>query len=386
MKVAVLGDTHFGAVFGLGKPTEDGSNTRIKDYQKSMDFCIQYCIDNNIDAFVQTGDLFEKRNPSPVDTDAADEAIRKLSAANIPTFIIMGNHDYKRFGGTYTSALLSMPAKHYSNVRILIKPEVISVTNERFERVNLLLMPFRDKRMYSGKTTKENSELYEQEVHSLFEGCNKKYPTIFVGHNFFYEGSYSEYGGSEVLIKPDTFKDFNASFMGHYHAQKDIKKSINCYYTGSMERNNFGEAKQKKYLMVFDSVTNSVEKVEIPVKELEEITLDLSRTEVEDVFQELDQALSGSDISGKIARMRITIPEKMSSIITKTEIEKKMYDLGADFVSKVMVEYKYEKLKRDTSALKESSDYKIFEKFLESQVVLPELKNKILEKAKEIME
>ena len=72
MKVAVLGDTHFGAVFGLGKPTEDGSNTRIKDYQKSMDFCIQYCIDNNIDAFVQTGDLFEKRNPSPVDTDAAD--------------------------------------------------------------------------------------------------------------------------------------------------------------------------------------------------------------------------------------------------------------------------------------------------------------------------
>ena len=193
MKVAVLGDTHFGAIMGLGKPTDDGSNTRIKDYEKSMDFCVQYCIDNKIDAFIQTGDLFEKRNPSPIEIDAADKAIRKLSSANIPTFIIMGNHDYKRFGGTYTSALLSMPAKHYTNVRILIEPDVISVTNSSYERVNLLLMPFRDKRMYEGDTNIEKSVAFENHILKLFETCNSKYPTVFVGHNFFYEGSYSDF-------------------------------------------------------------------------------------------------------------------------------------------------------------------------------------------------
>ena len=139
---------------------------------------------------IQTGDLFEKRNPSPIEIEAADKAIRKLSTSNIPTFIIMGNHDYKRFGGTYTSALLSMPAKHYTNVRILIDPDVISVTNNNYERVNLLLMPFRDKRMYPGDTTAEKSLNFENHISDLFKTCNEKFPTVFVGHNFFYEGSY----------------------------------------------------------------------------------------------------------------------------------------------------------------------------------------------------
>ena len=79
MKIAICGDVHIGAVFGLGKQTEDGSNTRIKDYCKTLDYCIQYCIDNNIDAFIQTGDLFEKRNPTPLEIEEADKAIRKLS-------------------------------------------------------------------------------------------------------------------------------------------------------------------------------------------------------------------------------------------------------------------------------------------------------------------
>ena len=58
MKVAILGDTHIGAVFGLGRPIEGGSNTRIKDYEATMDYAIQHCIDNDIDVFIQTGDLF----------------------------------------------------------------------------------------------------------------------------------------------------------------------------------------------------------------------------------------------------------------------------------------------------------------------------------------
>ena len=386
MKVAILGDTHFGAIMGLGKPTEDGSNTRIKDYEKSMDFCVQYCIENKIDAFVQTGDLFEKRNPSPIEIEAADKAIRKLSSANIPTFIIMGNHDYKRFGGTYTSALLSMPAKHYTNVRILIEPDIISVSNSSYERVNLLLMPFRDKRMYSGDTNIEKSLAFEKHILTLFEGCNKKYPTIFVGHNFFYEGSYSDFGGSELLVNPKTFKDFSASFMGHYHAQKDIDPSINCYYTGSMERTNFGEASHKKYLFVYDTNTMSVNKVEIPCRDLNEISLDLSQSEISEVLKELENSVNEIDVTEKIVRMKISIQQDMNSLIKKGLLEEKLYKKGAYYVSKIHIENKFRKIARDTSALKEETDYKIFQKFLLSQKLPTELCNKISEQAKKIME
>ena len=385
MKVAVLGDTHIGAVFGLGKPIDGGSNTRIKDYEKTMDYAIQYCIDNNVDVFIQTGDLFEKRNPTPTEIEAVDVAIRKLSSSNIATFIIMGNHDYKRFGGTYTSSLLSMPAKHYPNVRILIKPEVVSVSNERYERINLALMPYRDKRMYSGKSTKECSIAFEEEVKGMYKSANNKYQTIFVGHNFYFESSYNDFGGSEILARPSCFEDFDASFMGHYHNFKEINKNSNCFYTGSMERNNFGEAKQDKFMLIYDTSNFGVEKVKLPVKDLQEITVDITESDLSNVSVILDKALTDLEVEGKIVRMKIAIDESMGSLITKGKMEKRLYSLGADYVSKIIVEKKYTKMSRDTSALKEDSDFKMFSKFLESQRINDETRKKIIKIAKDIV-
>lgn len=385
MKVAILGDTHIGAVFGLGKPTECGSNTRIKDYEETLDYAIQYCIDNKIDAFVQTGDLFEKRNPSPVSVEAADKAIRKLSEANIPTFIIMGNHDYKRFGGTYTSSLLSMPAKHYANVRILIDPEVVSVYNERKEKINLALMPYRDKRMYAEKSTEAASLRFEREANKMYEDADNRYQTLFVGHNFFYESSYNEFGGSEILARPASFKNFDATFMGHYHGFKKFNSENLCYYTGSMERNNFGEAKHEKYMLVYDTNTRSVEQVTLPVKDLCEISVDVSNASLEDITDNLDKAFEDVDIENKIVRMRISIDQTMNSLITKNKLEERLYSLGACFVSKIIVENKYKKMSRDTSALKEEDDFKMFSKFLESQKLDDDLTKKILKVAKQIV-
>ena len=110
MKIAICGDVHFGAIFGLGVPNGKGGNTRLDDYERTFNHIVDICIERKIDAFVQTGDLFEKRNPSPIEIGIADRCIRRLSSANIPTFIIMGNHDYKRHAGTYTSSLSSLPA------------------------------------------------------------------------------------------------------------------------------------------------------------------------------------------------------------------------------------------------------------------------------------
>ena len=386
MKVAVCGDVHIGAAKSLGENRPDGTNSRFDDYEATLNFCIDHCIKEGVDVFIQTGDLFEKRNPSPEELNIADRCIKRLSAANISTFIIMGNHDYRRFGGTYTSALSSMPAKDYINVRILLKPEAISVTNRYSERVNLILFPFRDKRMYKGKTTEELSKMCEEEILNMIDSSNTKYPSIFVGHNFFYQGNYNDFGGSEVLINPNTFKKCSASFMGHYHSFKKIKGLDNCFYTGSMERNNYGEKNDDKYLLVYDTNTTVTEKVKLPTRDLHEVEIDVSGMNITDVGKELDSKINTLDLTEKIARLKITIDENMTGFLTKAKLKERLYNQNAYFVSSINVNPVYTKISRNLDPLKEGSDYAIFKKFLDIEFTIDEkLKKKILTAAKDII-
>ena len=53
-------------------------------------------IDNKVDVFIQTGDLFDTRNPSSDLIKIVDSEIKRLSDANISSFMMMGNHDYKK--------------------------------------------------------------------------------------------------------------------------------------------------------------------------------------------------------------------------------------------------------------------------------------------------
>ena len=79
MRVIVCGDSHIGAVFGLGKPKKDGGNTRVDDYEKSLNSIIDYAIDSSADIFVQTGDIFDSRTPSSENMEVVNRAFKKLS-------------------------------------------------------------------------------------------------------------------------------------------------------------------------------------------------------------------------------------------------------------------------------------------------------------------
>ena len=133
MRAVICGDTHIGAVFGLGRPNGKGGNTRVDDYEKTLNSIIDHTIDSGADIFIQTGDLFEHRDPSPQHMKIVDKALKRLSNANIATFVIMGNHDYKRSGSEFTSAISSLAACEYPNVRMLLDPEVVEVCNSKNE-------------------------------------------------------------------------------------------------------------------------------------------------------------------------------------------------------------------------------------------------------------
>jgi DNA repair exonuclease SbcCD nuclease subunit len=191
MKTIICGDTHIGAIFSMGRPNGIGGNTRVDDYEKSLNFVVDYAINNKADIFIQTGDLFEVRNPTTEHIQIADRCIKRLSDANIFTIVIMGNHDYRKTGENFTSALATMQANSYQNVRILLQPEVISYSNKRGDSQSMLLIPYRDKRMYGSGGSKELTDLFNLHIKELSKRIDPDNTSIAVGHNFFFDGNFN---------------------------------------------------------------------------------------------------------------------------------------------------------------------------------------------------
>jgi len=386
MRAIVCGDVHIGAVFGLGRSNGKGGNTRVDDYERSLNYVVDHAIETKAEIFIQTGDMFEFRDPEPEHMGIVDRALKKLSNANIASFILMGNHDYKRSGDNFTSSISSLGACEYPNVRMVLNPDVIQVSNKDNKRVNLLLLPYRDKRMYPGKTTAEQSGGYDAEVRSLIETCEQDIPIIAVGHNFFYEGSYNNYGGSEIMAKPLAFAGCDVAMMGHVHQFRVLRKSSPvCIYTGSMEKSNFGDSNIEKYFIDYNVEKKRAKFCKIPVRNLLDISYDLTGHDFSGITKALDDAVEAYDVEDRIVRFKVTIDEKVAPAVDRKAIQSKLYDNGAFYVSKVLVEIITKRTVRDIGILNHKDDLSMFEAFAKSQGIEDAYQKLLLKEAKIIM-
>lgn len=387
MRAVICGDAHIGAIFGLGRPDGNGGNTRINDYVKSLNHIVDYTISSKADIFIQTGDIFEHRDPDVRHMAIVDAALKKLSNAGVSTFVIMGNHDYRRNGSSFTSSITSLAAADYPNVRMVLDPEVIEVSNNDGDSSNLLLLPFRDHRMYSGKGNKEKSEGFEAEIKSLIDGVKNQNPTIAVGHNFFYEGSYNDFGGSELMARPSAFEGCDVALMGHLHQFRVLRKrSPVCIYTGSMERSNFGDANVDKYFIDYDLSTKKASFKKVPSRELVERSIDLSGADFSDISDRITEEIGLTDLKDKIVRFKFAIDERVLPAVDKKSISDKLYAAGAFFVSKVIIEVVAKRIVRDNSVLEHEDDYSMFKAFVEKQELSKATLEGMLKEARNIME
>jgi len=387
MRAIICGDAHIGAIFGLGRPDGNGGNTRVNDYVKSLNHIVDYAISSKADIFIQTGDIFEHRDPDVRHMAIVDSALKKLSNAGVSTFVIMGNHDYRRNGSSFTSSITSLAAADYPNVRMVLDPEVIEVSNNDGDSSNLLLIPFRDQRMYAGKGNRDKSDNFEKEIRSLIEGIQNQNPTIAVGHNFFFEGSYNDYGGSELMARPAAFEGCDVALMGHLHQFRVLRKrSPVCIYTGSMEKSNFGDANVEKYFIDYDISTKKASFKKVPSRDLVDASIDLTGLDFADISDGIDKEIAKHDLSDKIVRFKFVIDEKVLPAVDKKSITDKLYAAGAFYVSKIIIEVVAKRIVRDNSVLEHKDDYSMFKAFVEKQGLDASMLEEMLKEAKVIME
>ena len=94
-------DIHFG-VENYGKlDAKTGIHTRLLDFKRSLEQCVDQAIEEDIDFFLFSGDAYKTPHPTPTQQRLLMEVWFKLYKANIPVVIIVGNHDHPlSFGKT----------------------------------------------------------------------------------------------------------------------------------------------------------------------------------------------------------------------------------------------------------------------------------------------
>nr|BDD46183.1 nuclease SbcCD subunit D [bacterium] len=386
MRIIICGDTHIGAVFGLGKSNGRGGNTRVDDYEATLNHIVDYTISTGADVFVQAGDVFDVRNPEAEHVAIVTRCIRKLSDAGVTSVWIMGNHDYKRFGESYTSAITSLSAGDHPNTRIILRPEILEIVSETKEKASIVLMPFRDRRMYAGQTTEQDSLLYEQEVKSLIRACDQEHPIIAVGHNFFFEGSYSHYGGAEVLINVNTFSKCDMVAMGHHHSFRVFKKKDPiAFYTGSMERLNFGDADADKFFIDYDTNRKKVSVKKVPSRKLIDSYINVADADFNNLHSKIQEEVGKLKVEDAVVRVKLAVKDTLASSIKKPDVQRALYDNGAFYISKVLIDPIHKRLNRDLEILNEKTDISMFKAFLKKQDLSDEMKEGILKEAEKVI-
>lgn len=386
MRLVICGDTHIGAVLGLGGPNGSGGNTRVDDYEKTLNDIVDYAISTKADVFVQTGDVFDVRNPEPEHIAVVNRCIRKLSNAGITSIWIMGNHDYKRSGDSFTSAITSLAAKDYPNTRIVLKPEVVEISAPNNDKASIVLMPFRDRRMYEGKSCEEDSKLYQLEFDELVDSCDQNNPIVAIGHNFFWEGSYHHYGGAEVLIDPESFAKCDMVAMGHYHQFRILKKKNPiAFYTGSMEKLNFGDANIDKYFVDYNTRSKKVVVKKVKSRLLVDSYINLEDADYTNLYSRVDEEVQKIKVKDAVVRVKIAVKDTLASSVRKPDVQKLLYANGAFYVSKILLDPIHKRVNKNLEILNEKTDISMFEAFLKKQDLTDDIKEEILKEAKKVM-
>lgn len=263
MKILHTSDWHLGRLLHGRKRTEV--------YIRFLDWLENYIIDNNIEALLVAGDIFDTNTPANNVLEMYYRFLSRLIHSVCRNIIVIaGNHD--------SPALLNAPKSILKHFNIHItgsisdnpEDEVIELKNKTgITEAMVCAVPFlRDKDIRNseaGETISDKEtkiiEGIKNHYHkvccaALQKRADNKIPIIAMGHLFTAGGQTTDddgvrelYIGSLAHIHHNIFpSDFDYIALGHLHVPQKVNKSEIIRYSGSPLPMGFGEARQTKLM------------------------------------------------------------------------------------------------------------------------------------------
>ncbi|MCT8138158.1 exonuclease SbcCD subunit D [Anaerobacillus sp. CMMVII] len=223
-----------------------------EDQMHMLQQFVQLVAEEQPDAVIIAGDLYDRSVPPTAAVEVLHDVFYKITTElNTPILAISGNHDSAErihFGNQLFRK---------SNLFIEGKPSS-KPTPVQLNGVNFYLMPYAEpgtiRYLLEDQTISSHEDAMKRMVDVIEKTLNPNEPNVLVGHAFVLGGMQSDserslsVGGSEV-VSADVFAPFQYTALGHLHSPSAIKHPT-VYYSGSLMKYSFSEAKQDKSVSI----------------------------------------------------------------------------------------------------------------------------------------
>ncbi len=275
-KILHFADSHIDmANYGRQDP-ETGLPLRVMDFLKSLDEIVDTAIAEQVDCAIFAGDAYKNRDPAPTFQREWGKRIMRLSRAQIPTILLVGNHDVSpsvaRAHAMEEFSTLSVPHVLVVDKPSFLGPEELKQLCPPGKQLDmqLLAVPWVSRSglmAYLDLQTRDLGQLYEEMEKRLsnvlekwLDQADPNLPTILTAHasveGAVYGGERSVLLGKDFVLPKSMVVDPRLDYiaLGHIHKAQNLNEGKHppVIYSGSIERVDFGEVKDDKFFVVAD--------------------------------------------------------------------------------------------------------------------------------------
>ena len=354
MRILHFSDVHIGVESYGSTDPDTGQNSRLTDFLTTFDQVVDFALNNQVDLVLFAGDAYKSRDPSQTHQKEFAKRIARLSQANMPVFLLLGNHDLPHIASRATALdifhTLSVP-----NVTIgdSLDTYIIQTLSGP---IQIIALPWiRRSNFIAREETRNltidqiNQQLQERVTNLLtqqIQALDPSIPAILVAHASLNTAKTSSEQsmllGRDPILMQSALADPSLDYiaLGHIHKHQILSQNPHVVYSGSLERIDFGEEHDEKGFCLIElnqSQPQGQRMVNFTfhhVKARPFLTIEVKVNSEQNPTDETIKAIERRNITDSIVRIKITMPQEVENLLREDQVNEAL--VTAQFIAPII--------------------------------------------------
>ena len=339
IKILHLADIHIGLEnYGRLDPAS-GLNSRIVDFLRRMSQAIDHALEQEVDICLFAGDAYKNQRPNPTIQREFARRIRKLTEADVPVVLLVGNHDMST-ADRAASSIDIFDTLRVPSVFVANRERLFQITCRRGQLLQVATVPYPQRsRLLSHDEFRNMSieeldqalvDIVEQNITALAEEAqqNPTCPTVFVGHfsvrDAIQGSEQSVMLGRDVIIAKSALANsvWDYVALGHIHKHQDLNlgSQPSIVYPGSLERIDFGEEKEIKGFVLVEVEKGKATWEFVPVRSRKFTTIQVDVRQSDDPMTQILDEIDTFNVQDAVVKVIIHVREEQDPLIEDRQI------------------------------------------------------------------
>ena len=342
LRILHFADAHIDMISHGRRDGDNGLPLRVLDFLKALDTIVNTAVQEKVDLVIFAGDAYKDRTPAPTYQREWGRRIMRLSAAGIPTLLLVGNHDLSPAQGRAT-ALQEFNTLQVPLVRVIDRPMLLGPAELNGLPLQIMAIPWVSRsrllaaQQENGIQALEAFDAIQTNLETLINDwwtrINPDLPVVMTAHasvqGALYGAERAVMLGGDLVLPGTIVRDPRLAYvaLGHIHKPQNLNPDgvqPPIIYPGSIERVDFGEAADDKYFVV--AQVENGENTQIEWRKLHGrkfIDRFVRITESENIMDRIWQQLPAADaLQDAIVRLIIEYPREWESMIDEGSLRR----------------------------------------------------------------